>query len=458
MNATVPAPVTMTMGGFGQTATVCPAQPFPGPTSQCGTVRLQSICHQNGTIVDPPPAVDEQPYTFGDVPAGHVDLDLAGIVDDGNTGSASVFWRVGGAFPDNVNGLVYEFAIDLDQNPGTGGDPSMVGIMVPLSGAELVGSVTVDVAGGTPSAIETLFRWDVPGAIFVPEPALGSSADVLDVFVDEVAPGSSSSIPAQAAIGIDFDRNLLMGVPSTYTLGVRAFDPTVGQEDVPLSADLYVHEPSLPVCEVTPDEAAPGEVVTVTAGDLPPSSSVAIWFEQGGAPFAAGAGVTNPAGFTSIPFNVPVDAGPGMHHIAVMVDAPDSISSHCTMIVRPPAGDPGESSAVPGQQMIVTNHDPGSGEIAVSYVSACASDDHSAYSGDLGSISAYDWNKVECGLGTSGMALLNPGAGDRYFVIVGSNGAVEGSYGRDGDGAERPEDTETPSICSYPQDLTASCP
>ena len=48
MNAFVPAPITMTMGGFGQNANVCPALPFPSPTSQCGTVRLQSVCHQNG--------------------------------------------------------------------------------------------------------------------------------------------------------------------------------------------------------------------------------------------------------------------------------------------------------------------------------------------------------------------------------------------------------------------------
>lgn len=457
MNATVPAPVTTTMGGFGQTANVCPAQPFPNPTSQCGTVRLQSMCHQNGTIVDPPPVVDEQPFTVGDVPAGHVDLDLAGIVDDTNTGSASVFWRVTGTFPSSVNDLVYQFAIDVDQNPTSGGDPNMVGIQVPLPGAELAGSVTVDVVAGTPSSTASLFRWDLPGAIYLPEPATGS-ASVLDVFVDEISPGSSTTLPAQAAIAIDFDRTLLTGVPSTYTLRVRAFDPAAAQEDLPSSADLYVHEPSLPVCEVVPDEAAPGQIVTVTAGDLPPTSSVAVWFEQGGAPFAVGSGMTDPGGFASIPFVVPVDALPGMHHVAVMVDAPDATSSHCAMVVGSAAGNPGESSNGPDGQMLVTGHDPGSGTIDVSYTPACAADDHAAYSGDLGSIATYAWDQVDCGLGTSGIAVLNPGSGDRFFVIVGSNGVVEGSYGRDGNGAERPEDSETPSACSHPQDLTMTCP
>jgi hypothetical protein len=457
MNATVPAPVTMTQGGFGQTANVCPAQPFPNPTSQCGTVRLQSLCHQNGTIVDPPPVVDEEPFVIGNVPTGHVDLDLAGLIDDGNTGSASVFWRAAGAFPANVNGVLYQFAIDLDQNPATGGDPSAVGIPVPLPGVELAGSVSVDVVSGTPGASASLYHWDGVGT-FLPEPTLGSSASVLDVYVDEVAPGTSTSGPAQAAVSIDFDRNLLTGVPSTYTFRVRAFDPGSSAEDLPASAELYVESPSLPVCNLLPAEATPGQLVTVEGGDLVPSSPVVVWFDKGGAPFEVGTAMTDPSGFVSTAFTVPANADPGPHHVAILVDAPDSFSSHCVLDVQPPGGTPGETSTAGGGQMLVTSFDKGTGEVSISYAPACGASDHTAYTGNLASVSTYAWDQAVCSLGTSGTATFQPGAGSRFFVVVGNNGVVEGSYGLDGNGAERPEDTETVSICSHEQDLTLTCP
>ena len=45
-----------------------------------------------------------------------------------------------------------------------------------------------------------------------------------------------------------------------------------------------------------------------------------------------------------------------------------------------------------------------------------------------------------------------------FFLMVGDNGASEGSYGSDGDGSERPsDDLLMPPACPLPQDLPNRC-
>ena len=64
---------------------------------------------------------------------------------------------------------------------------------------------------------------------------------------------------------------------------------------------------------------------------------------------------------------------------------------------------------------------------------------------------------MACGIGMAGTTTFNPGPGTAiYFLVAGNNGSVEGSYGHDWLGSERPGDPDTP-ICPYPQALTAVC-
>ena len=44
-----------------------------------------------------------------------------------------------------------------------------------------------------------------------------------------------------------------------------------------------------------------------------------------------------------------------------------------------------------------------------------------------------------------------------FFLVVGNNGAVEGSFGFDGAGVERPEDASATTVCDLAQDLTGTC-
>src|SRR5262249_10948631 len=70
--------------------------------------------------------------------------------------------------------------------------------------------------------------------------------------------------------------------------------------------------------------------------------------------------------------------------------------------------------------------------------SCFASDtDYEIYEGALGSFSSH--TPALCSAGGSLTATITPISGDRYFLVVPSNGTNEGSYGLQSGGGERPQ-------------------
>jgi len=103
----------------------------------------------------------------------------------------------------------------------------------------------------------------------------------------------------------------------------------------------------------------------------------------------------------------------------------------------------------------------GSGtSININYTPANCATDHSVFWGQSPISGNLSWTNGVCGLGTSGTASFDPGNPNPnsffYFVIVGNNGAVEGSYGKNSSSVERPEATGI-SGCDFPQDLLDTC-
>jgi subtilisin-like proprotein convertase family protein len=104
------------------------------------------------------------------------------------------------------------------------------------------------------------------------------------------------------------------------------------------------------------------------------------------------------------------------------------------------------------------------GTLQIAYTPACGAGDHVLYWGTAGpgmiGPGGLNWTSAACGLGTSGTAgvlLGNPPVGSAfYFVMVGQNGTVEGSYGQSSSGGEKPEAT-FPAICARPQFLGGGC-
>ena len=77
--------------------------------------------------------------------------------------------------------------------------------------------------------------------------------------------------------------------------------------------------------------------------------------------------------------------------------------------------------------------------------------------GPLDDVGVYRYSGQNCNIGRNGTATFNTGPGSIFFLVVGNDGvAVEGSYGWDGDGTERPEDLDDPS-CAYTRDFTFRC-
>jgi hypothetical protein len=116
---------------------------------------------------------------------------------------------------------------------------------------------------------------------------------------------------------------------------------------------------------------------------------------------------------------------------------------------------PGEAS--PEGSPMLASRGTGS-SVDVSFAVAACAGDHAAFVGQsAGPITGgLVWSSVACGLGMSGNASVDTGtppAGSlQYFVVIGNADGIEGSYGRNSQGAERPESSGLPA-CDWPQRL-----
>ncbi|HZN04606.1 MAG TPA: hypothetical protein VFD06_13565 [Candidatus Polarisedimenticolia bacterium] len=118
-------------------------------------------------------------------------------------------------------------------------------------------------------------------------------------------------------------------------------------------------------------------------------------------------------------------------------------------------GNPGE---VP--MLLLAPGAPGS--LVATYTPACGASGHVLYmtTGPLGP--GTFWSEQFCAPGASGTLIFTPpplAIGQvQHFVMVGQNSSVEGSYGTDSSGTERPEAGPFGTFCDRPQALGVSCP
>ncbi len=120
-------------------------------------------------------------------------------------------------------------------------------------------------------------------------------------------------------------------------------------------------------------------------------------------------------------------------------------------------GTPGEPGGASGQ-VRVTSFNPVTGDLTVSYGVGCSATDNSVEYGPLAAVSTYGYSGQVCAIGNTGEATFRLPAGNLFFLIVGRDASVEGSYGKRNDGAsqvERPENAGT--SCPVPQSLTERC-
>jgi len=100
-------------------------------------------------------------------------------------------------------------------------------------------------------------------------------------------------------------------------------------------------------------------------------------------------------------------------------------------------------------------YDRGTGRIDLTFTPACGATGHTIHSGPLSGVASYAYAAAACGIGASGSASFDPGASSAFFLVVGDDGALEGSYGAATAGP-RPEDVGTP-VCDLPRAAVAGC-
>jgi hypothetical protein len=115
---------------------------------------------------------------------------------------------------------------------------------------------------------------------------------------------------------------------------------------------------------------------------------------------------------------------------------------------------PGETCGSGMPQMLVEARDPLTSLLTVSYEPGCAAADNNVYYGSLDDVSSYGYSGQICDVGMTGTTNFRlPRGGSYFFVIVGDNDSVEGSYGTNGTQTERPAS----GACGFIQDLSNTC-
>jgi len=119
---------------------------------------------------------------------------------------------------------------------------------------------------------------------------------------------------------------------------------------------------------------------------------------------------------------------------------------------------PNPKEASPAETPLTAEKGPGT-SVTVHYTPGCGSTTHAVYwgSGPIGA--GLNWTDVACDVPCDGsFDPGDPAPGEwLYFVVVGQNSTLEGSYGTNNLGQERPEAVAT-GPCDMPQNLTGTCP
>ena len=102
---------------------------------------------------------------------------------------------------------------------------------------------------------------------------------------------------------------------------------------------------------------------------------------------------------------------------------------------------------------MLTLEKAGPGNVMLRWGNSCRGSDtvYAVYEGTLGNFTSHvprNCNVFDTFMG------LTPGVGNRYYLVVPSDTAIEGSYGRDGNGNERPQG----AAACYPQSVGSCAP
>ncbi len=315
-------PDYLTSGGPGMTGLLCPPI-LPTPTSQCGQLRLQALCFVPG--VDPlgPNSLvaDLAVGEFGNVDPS-ADLIEVLLALDRRIPRATFGWKIVRTLPMQstfARQLEFAVALDVDDDPTTGGNASVAHPGLALEGAEVV--AFVDVLAGGPELISESRLWHFTGSGF--EEIVGGHtprAQNTSLLSEDDRP----DIPANGVVSLDFDPEFLRG---SDRIRFQARVETGGVVDLLEPSHLFLSLPTLPICEVLPSRAKPGELVTVVADDLPPTSQMSVLLGSEVVAIQS----TDSVGHIQLDFEVPSSLASGLHLVTLGSTDDNAVTADCAI-------------------------------------------------------------------------------------------------------------------------------
>lgn len=307
-----------------------------------------------GSTFDPPgklepvPVVADHRVELPDKDAPRTaggDLTSAGMAVNRNDGTVFLTDKVSGGFSEKVRGD-YATAIDLDNDPATGGSPTEVGVDTDLRGAELVTVATLNGLRKDPVAK----AWKFAGERWVEIPGILASFDVSRRVADfarepriSFNPGSALTvtIPGREDPLVKIKPPDLSNVKFETLADTSRAGGRIDRLPKPGSSDskertLRLTPPDYPTCgsEGTVD---PGSDAHVTARGLPPGSDVHVLL----GPVEVGKATVGDRG--ELDFKFPVKRGerPGRRLITIGVND-KAYTADCILTIagKAPPGTP----------------------------------------------------------------------------------------------------------------------
>ena len=301
-------------------------------TLQRATSRAISRVY-SGAQIDPPAQLvnaetlsDQRSDVLDDVSAASVDLSWVSLVVNSQAGMLVFTHALLGIVPRDETNQYAVFA-DLDADATTGGAPAKLGFQTAFQGAELVARVVVEPAR---RAVPTLWRFD--GVDFIDVTDRGARAAITS------PRGGEAPIPMYDVVSLELPLEVAGAVGPRVRLQAIAQQLATGKDlDVlpggpgewpeASAVDLGMVPPRFPVCAVTPDQAEPGDTVTVEATDFGRADEP-VHVVLGDLLIAQG--VLDENGTVAIDFTIPAETRRGLRLITVGVDG-TALTADCAV-------------------------------------------------------------------------------------------------------------------------------
>jgi len=277
------------------------------------------------------------------------------------------------------------------------------------------------------------------------DPATEWPSSLMDTHVDFMVNGvclachsSGPRFPVRTGSSAgDGSNNLIFACAGCHGRAGDADPNGSGSQGYDAGLRQHHRQAGVTICSTCHDDADPGSFTTVAENVNPPNYDS----PGGGSPDV-------PGDACNLDPNSPEDK----------VGSPKGLDNDGDGFYDQDDPDCGASVSTPGEVsgLQVTGSDPTAGTLTLEYLPGCATTGTKVVYGNLQDVGLYDYTGETCGQSDTGSLVWTypAGSGSLYILLVGDDGTAEGSYGRDGNGLERPKKL---GGCWLPQDLARRC-